>query len=367
MKNIKVITRHGPSNYGSLLQSIATLKILRDELGMPAEIIDYQRQDERGLKATLVQVRQKKAYANNILKKILYVFVRFPMESMARVRFDRMRTKYLKMTKRVSSIEELTQLKADIFITGSDQVWGPLYNGKYDSAYFLSFVKEGRKLAYAASFGKTKFSDEITKEYKYWLKQYDGLAVREDSAVELLNEWDIPCNGQVLDPTLMLDGEQWSKIIRNEIKGNYVLVYQIHNDINLNHYALELSKRVGLPLVRVSPHLHQARRGGKFIWCPDVSVFLAYIKNCKCLVTDSFHGTCFAINFNRPFIEVLPNTSTGSRNQSILKLTGLENRIVKDFDDFSIFEEVIDYNKVNAILKKERLASLDILKRLLES
>lgn len=69
--DVKVITRHGPSNYGSLLQSIATLEILGKlgKLGVSAEIIDYQRKDERGLKATLAQVRLKKAYAGNVLKK----------------------------------------------------------------------------------------------------------------------------------------------------------------------------------------------------------------------------------------------------------------------------------------------------------
>lgn len=362
--NVKVITRHGPSNYGSLLQSIATQEVFKN-LGVESEIIDYQRKDERGLKATLAQVRLKKTYANNLLKKALYVLVRFPVESMARTRFDKMRVRYLRMTDRINGIEELARLKADAFITGSDQVWGPLYNGKYDPAYFLSFVKDGKRLAYAASFGKAQFSSEIVTEYKHWLRRYDGIAVREDSAVKLLSEWGIQCIGQVLDPTLMLDGEQWSKIVRKEIKGEYILVYQIHNDVKLNHYALDLSRRTGIPLIRVSPHLHQAKRGGKFIWCPDVSDFLAYIKYCRCLVTDSFHGTCFAINFNRAFIEVLPNTSTGSRNQSILKLTGLENRIVKDFKYFSLFNEAIDYNKVNVILEKERSASIDILKDLL--
>lgn len=362
--DVKVITRHGPSNYGSLLQSMATLRIL-GSLGLLAEIIDYQRKDERGLRATLVQVRMKEAYAGNALKKALYVLVRFPMESMARARFDKMRNRYLRMTDRVSDIEGLSRIRADIFITGSDQVWGPLYNGEYAPAYFLSFVRKGKKIAYAASFGKTRFNYETVSEYKHWLSMYDGIAVREDSALRMLEEWGIRCNGQVLDPTLMLSGTQWSKMTGKEIKGEYILVYQIHNDTRLNRYALDLSRHTGLPLVRVSPHLHQARRGGKFVWCPDIPVFLAYIKHCRCLVTDSFHGTCFAINFNRPFMEVLPNTSTGSRNQSILKLTGLENRIVSDFKDFSLFNEAIDYDKVNAILGKERSASLNILKGLL--
>ncbi len=359
--NIKVITRHGPSNYGSLLQSIATLHIL-EKLGHRAEIIDYQRKDERGLKATIAQVNQKAGYAHNIVKKLLYVLVRYPMETITRVRFDGMRKKYLKLTSRVCNEEQLSMLKADAFMTGSDQVWGPLYNGRYDTAYFLSFVRNSKRLAYAASFGKTNFHNDIIKEYKQLLSAYDAIAVREDSAVQLLSDWNIPCKGQVLDPTLMLDGRQWSKMILKEKQEKYVLVYQIHNDVNLNSYAIRFAKNVDLPLIRVSPHLHQAKRGGKFKWCPDVSEFLAYIKGCTYLITDSFHGTCFAINFNRQFIEILPNTSTGSRNQSILKVTGLENRILKSFDDFSLADNVIDYDKVNSILYKERVSSMRILK-----
>lgn len=362
--DIKVITRHAPSNYGSLLQSIATLDILAS-LGLDAEIIDYQRKDERGLKATLAQLKQKDAFSNNTIKKFLYVLVRFPMESLAMSRFDKMRVRYLRMSERISDISGLKRIKADVFMTGSDQVWGPLYNGMYDPAYFLSFVHSGKKVAYAASFGKTLFSDEIVSEYRHWLKMYDGIAVREDSAVDLLNAWGIACNGQVLDPTLMLNGKQWAAKIRKEIKGSFILVYQIHNDTKLNNYAKELSHRIGLPLIRVSPHLHQAGRGGKFVWCPDVTDFLAYVKGCQCLVTDSFHGTCFAINFNRPFIEVLPNTNTGTRNQSVLKLTGLGNRIVRNFNDFYLFYEAIDYSMVNNIIEKERSKSLKILQSLL--
>lgn len=362
--DIKVITRHGPSNYGSLLQSIATLRIL-ENLGHKAEIIDYQREDERGLKATIAQVNQKAGYAHNIVKKMLYILVRYPMETITRARFDGMRKKHLRLTSRVCDEEQLSTLEADAFMTGSDQVWGPLYNGRYDTAYFLSFVRHAKRLAYAASFGKAKFHNDIIKEYKHLLSAYDAIAVREDSAVKLLSDWDIPCEGQVLDPTLMLDGRQWSKMILKEKQEKYVLVYQIHNDVNLNRYAARFAKKTGLPLVRVSPHLHQAKRGGKFKWCPDVSEFLAYIKGCTYLITDSFHGTCFAINFNRQFIEILPNTSTGSRNQSILKVTGLENRILKDFDDFSLTGDIIDYDKINDILDKERIVSMRILKNIL--
>lgn len=369
---IKIITRHAPSNYGSMLQSIATIRTI-ERLGHECEIIDYQRQDERGLKSVLTQASRKEAYANP-MKKLLYVAVRYPLEKYAQVKFDKMRRKYLKMTSRCSSHLDLKKLKADAFMTGSDQVWGPTIDGRYDSAYFLQFVDSNTpKLAYAASFGKTKFDERTVTEYKSMLAEYDKIAVRENTAVNMLHDWGLNnCIGQVLDPTLLLDSEEWKRLLVNECDSRkyegkkYILVYQIHNDPKLSDYAKRLAKHTGLELLRVNPMLHQIVRGGKFICCPDLGEFLALIDNASCIVTDSFHGTCFAINFGKQFIEILPNNATGTRNQSILELTGLTNRILRDFNDYSLFGEKIDFNKVHEVLKVERKHSVSIIKELLQ-
>jgi len=371
--NVKVITRHSPSNYGSLLQSIATIKTI-EGLGHDCSIIDYQRPDERGLKGVLTQVNCKAGFGNP-LKKLAYIAIRYPIEKFALVRFDRMRKKYLKMTSRCSSHVDLKKISADAFITGSDQVWGPMMNGVYDSAYFLQFVgKDSRKLAYAASFGKTKFDESTVVAYKKMLSEYDKIAVREKSAVSLLEEWGLNnCLGQVLDPTLLLDMSQWTNLL---IKKNdfdkykdlkYILVYQIHNDPKLSGYAKRLAKHTGMELLRVNPMLHQALRGGKFICSPDLSEFLSLVANASCIVTDSFHGTCFSINFGKQFIEILPNNATGTRNQSILELTGLSDRILHDTDDYSLLGKVIDYGKVYEVLVAERRKSLEVIRSMIQN
>lgn len=369
--NIKVITRHSPSNYGSLLQSIATIKTI-EKCGHTCEIIDYQRPDERGLNGVLTQLKAKDGFGNP-LKKLAYIAIRYPIEKFAQVRFDRMRKKYLKMTSRCSSHVDLKKISADSFITGSDQVWGPMMNGRYDSAYFLQFVSPGsKKLAYAASFGKTKFDEQTISDYKSMLAGYDKIAVRENSAVELIEGWGLTnCVGQVLDPTLLLNKEEWKKLLvkgsdTDKYKGKkYILVYQIHNDPKLSDYAKRLASHTGMDLLRVNPMLHQKSRGGKFICCPELGEFLALIDNASCIVTDSFHGTCFAINFGKQFIEILPNNATGTRNQSILELTGLSNRILRDFNDYSLINQMIDYNEVHHILEVEREKSVDVMKSLL--
>ena len=362
--DIKVITRHAPSNYGSLLQSIATITIL-EHLGHTCEIIDYIRDDEHGLKAVTTSLNGKQGWNGNPLKKLAYIALRYPEEKKAELKFSRMRKKYLKLTGRCRTHEDLRLLDADVFMTGSDQVWGPTLNGRYDEAYFLSFVTGKPRTAYAASFGRTDFTPQILAEYKKLLSTYSDIAVRENSAVDLLTQMGIPCAGQVLDPTLLLTGEEWSKRIKRNIEGKYVLVYQLHNNPVLTDYALRFARHTGLPLYRISPTFHQIRRGGKFIYLPDLDEFLSYIKNCTYFLTDSFHGTAFALNFNKQFIEILPNNKTGSRNQSILQLTGLTDRILTDFNDFSMADKVIEYTSVNNILAKERQKSIAILKSLL--
>ena len=138
---IKVITRHTPNNYGSLLQSIATLRVI-ESLGHQCEIIDYWKRDEVGLQGILTSLQGKSLWKNSLFKRMAYVALRYPGEKIAALRFDKMRRRYLKLTPRCYSMEELESLQADVFMTGSDQVWGPLLDGGYDEAYFLSFVKE---------------------------------------------------------------------------------------------------------------------------------------------------------------------------------------------------------------------------------
>lgn len=365
--DVKVITRHMPSNYGSLLQTLATQKVI-ERFGHTCSIIDYERPDERGYQAVKTALNQKEGWRSNPLKKAIYIALRYPTEALAERKFDKMRKELLHLTPLCQSTEDLSRLKADVFMTGSDQVWGPMMNGQYDKAYFLDFVREGQRVSYAGSFGKTEFTHETIEAYRKMLSRYDALTVREDAALDMLKEWGLPCKGQVLDPTLLLTADEWLQMVgegKAPCKGQYILVYQIHNDPALNAFAKQLAARQGLPLVRVSVSLHQISRGGHLCYLPDLRGFIACIKHCRWMVTDSFHGTAFAINMNKQFVEVLPKNKTGSRNQSILRLTGLTHRIVSDVSDIQVVDTDIDYEKVNQNITKERAKSLALLKSIL--
>ena len=367
---VNVITRHAPTNYGSLLQAIATQRVIMN-LGHECRIINYIPKCETGVRMAITQLEQKTKWKRNPIKKAIYLMVAEPETLLMDRKFLAMRKKYLLMGPCCATTGELKKLyaekKDEVFLTGSDQVWGPISTGHYDPTYFLDFApKSSRKLAFAASFGKAIFDEQTLKEYGVLLKKYDSLAVRENVAVELLKKMDISAK-QVLDPTLLMDADAWSEYVKPMKKPEkYVLVYQIHANSDLDHYAVKFAEKAELPLLRVSPLLHQAKRSGKFVYCPDISGFLDLVKNAAYMVTDSFHGTAFAINFNTQFVEVLPNTGTSSRNQSILELTGLTDRIVRDLNDFSYIDQEIDFKEANEKIGTSRIESIRILEEMLE-
>lgn len=362
---VAVITRHAITNYGSLLQAKATQQIIED-LGHECEIIDYVREDESYRQHEKTLLKRKSEWNNNPIKKILYLALRQPESILAGKRFEKEQKEFLCLTQRYNSPEALTQNppKADVYMTGSDQVWGPVEDGSYDSSYCLSFT-DMKKIAYAASFGHTEMSSEKEQYFEEWLSKYDHIAVREDSAVKILNDLGINAT-QVLDPTLLLDANYWSQYLKPIKHKKYVLVYQLHNDKKLGQYALKVAREKGLPLIRISASFHQITREGNFVWCPNIGEFLSYVKNAECMITDSFHGTAFAINFNTPFVEVLPNNNTGTRNVSILKLTGLSDRILRNFDDSSLYNKEINFSVANDILEKERKRSINILQEMIK-
>lgn len=370
MKRVLIITRHAIANYGSLLQAIALEKKV-EELGYDTKVIDFIRDDESIGKSVITEGKLKSKWNKNFITLVLYCLIKMPISILADTRFKRMRKRYLKMTKKYTSCIELTQNKpiADIYMTGSDQVWGPIISGEYEWAYFLKFCSDSdKKISYAASFGKKELSENAEKTAMQFINRYDSITVREDSAVELLNRNGINSQ-QVIDPTLLLSAKEWEELLNvpeRKIKEKYILIYQIHNNKELDKYAMEFAKRAKLQLIRVSPLLHQCIRGGKFKFAPDLGEFISYIKNAEYLITDSFHGTVFSINFNIPLVTLMPNTGTSTRNASILKLTNLLDRIVTDISDFSIIERKVDFTYANKVLDEERKSSMQILRQELQ-
>lgn len=366
---VAVITRHAISNYGSLLQALATQQII-EKLGHTCEIIDYVRTDEDYSQWEKTALQSKPRWNRTPLTKSVYLAIRQKMCIQSGQRFEAQRNRYLHLTQRYSSLQalELDKPDADVYMTGSDQVWGKMLCGCYDNAYCLSFTSNSdKRISYAASFGTSEFSEAAGTDFTHWLSRFDHLTVREESGRDYLNALGLD-SIQVLDPTLLLEREAWEQYMQPiSQKKPYVLVYQLHNDKRLGAYAKKAAKAMGLQLIRISPSFHQVIREGKMVWAPEMGEFLSYIQNAQCLITDSFHGTAFAIGLNIPFVEILPNNDTSTRNLNLLELTGLSDRILTDMTDVSLAQKKVDYTPINEIIQRERQRSISELKRIIET
>lgn len=364
-KTVAYITRHTVSNYGSVLQAYATQTAI-EKLGYNAVCIDYCKTDEKPENLVATRLTGSK-WNKNALTRMFFMLTQKPVYSYADKRFAQYR-KIVKVTDReYNSEQELIDNTpiADIYMTGSDQVWNTVVCGEIDPVYFLSFLKGNEKrVAYAASFGGSSVNDGDKNLISSLLKKYDSIAIRENSGIEIAKELGAAAV-QVLDPTFLLSKDEWDKLIpKRECSEKYVLVYQLHPNKKFDKYAKEFAKKHGLKLYRISNCFHHAVRSGKFICCPPLGDFLRYIKNAEYFLTDSFHGTAFSIGLNTQFVDILPKKYS-ERISSILELIGYKDRILKSYDDFAITDNRIDFTKVNAKIDIERKKSYKILENML--
>ncbi len=362
---VSIITRHAIPNYGSILQSYASQKTF-ENLGYDAEILNYIRYDERDKESVISNCHIPKDGLKNKIKRFIYFCLQYPNSQKMNKTFEKFQKKYLRLSNTTyGSVEELKRKLplADVFVTGSDQVWGKIGPVEYDPAYFLSFVPENKhQIAYSASFGKTDLNDELTKELDNLLKNYNSILVREKSAVDIVEQYTNKSAKHILDPTLMLDQKEWDALCEpTGLEGtDYIFVYQLHHNKEMEDYITRIQKETGLPVYRAHPSIFYALKPGHFIHLPTPGQFLSYIKNAKYMVTDSFHGTVFSIIFNKQFIDIIPEL-TGTRIYSLLEMINQENRILKDMNDFSWMDKMIDYTYVNKIIEAKKKETLDAL------
>lgn len=242
---VAVITRHAIANYGSLLQAAATQNAL-ETLGHNCRIIDYVRPGEVCTQLHKCQLQQKPRWNRTPLRRRVYSTLCYTENVMAGRLFESARRQMLHLTAPYSTAQELTANgpKADVYMTGSDQVWGPMEDGTYDPVYRLTFAPEGaKKVAYAASFGSTELSKPLRGQFCRDLRQYATITVQEDSAIALLHQLGLE-GKQVIDPVFLPDDAFWQSLLEpiNAAPGSYFLVYQMRKDPALCAYAKAAAK-----------------------------------------------------------------------------------------------------------------------------
>lgn len=339
MKSLGIITIHKINNYGSVFQAYALQKVCED-LGYKTEIIDYTFPNEFHRYNQYVAVFDsqpneprwiKLLYARDLIRqhKGIETFVR----------------KYQHLSHQTFfSPQDLHQNPPhyDIYITGSDQLWSPRHC-KGDPAFMLQFAPDNAlKISYAASIGSDKIPDELQSLYKDLLCRYEHISVREKSGKSLIESMTGKEVSVVVDPTLLLSRDEWNKIAvpTRLFKKKYILCYFLNYTFNSFPYVDELAEymqeQTGYEIVRVArpphklflPHTHY-RVGAS----PEE--FLALVRDSEMVLTTSFHGTAFAVNYGKPVFTIVKGRNTGdSRQVSLMENLGLEKNILSITDEF---------------------------------
>lgn len=363
MKNIAIITRHAVPNYGSLYQAYALQEAIKKIDNQPF-IVDAEFSYYAASKISKDAMRTSK-YKNIPIVNVISYLVKYIRYSKPIKIFRDYQKKWLDLSKQYINRGAFYNdyPKADIYMIGSDQVWNIMPNGNIEPMYFLDFVSDDtKKVSYAASFGsQKKIKTEFANITKY-LERFDEITVRENDALRILKQIGVK-GEQVLDPTLLLDINDWNTVMEKvNLPDEYILLYQVNHNKALCKKADAYAKKKGIKLIRVTNDKSEFFWGQGFTYLPTPAQFLYIIKNAKYVITDSFHGTCFCINFNINFIDVLPENHS-QRNRSVLEFFHLTDRIIND-EKFDLVEQNIDWLNVNNILTNQRKISMRKLREL---
>lgn len=346
--SIDLITLQGVQNYGSVLQALATQALFED-LGAEVTVINYVKEPNRyeNLAKTWGQ--------GNPLKSL----VMLPTVRRWKTVFLKFNKDNLNLTDKLySSDDDFVGYNsgADAYCTGSDQVWNSVWNRGVLRELYLHFAPEGAyRFAFSASFGQSRLSKKEVDQTKKLIQQYARISVREDSGLKILKEqYEYQGAVQTVDPTLCMSANFWRKYAaKRSIEDDYILVYNLNRSREFDDYAIALSKKTGLKLVRLCTRYDQFYRPGKSILVPTVYEFISLIDNASCVLTDSFHASAFSMNMGTEPICVYPH-EFGGRLASFLRLTHSEQRHADGFDDLGIIDRHVEFSTVNQILDMER-------------
>lgn len=348
-------------NYGSSLQALAGKTILK-ELGYDCQLVAMKSlvkgRDIRLKKLLTIFVRSlmlrgkngskslsiyQNSYNKTMIGDSASLFIRFSDEYL--------QPNYLSWDGMKKAAKEAVACFA-----GSDQIWNSstMY---VDPMYYLRFAPAEKRVALAPSFGRDFVADYNKEKIGKWISEFAYLSVREDSGVKLIKEMTGREAIQLVDPTLMVDGETWKNILGIDDKeSNYILAYFLDKPSELARKAItELRAALKYEVIAIPYQFDDMSYCDKMVSSGTIE-FLDLINNAKCVLTDSFHGTAFSINLHTPFYVFSRAYGTAhsqnSRVESILKKVKMQARF--EPKDVLVQYDQIDFAYSESVLIEER-------------
>lgn len=350
---IGILTQHFLLNYGGIIQNFALQQVLL-ELGHEPLTFEHDTCYSR----TRWLLRTAKQILKTRSLKGLPVYPTY-QGRIGNKNFIKFVLKNIRSVTVKDFTPDLTQKYGlDAYIVGSDQVWRPAFNlGPRLGNMFLDFAGDDvKKISYAASFGckEWEYTEEQERMCGKLAKRFDAISVREASGVDLCKEHFGVEATLVLDPTLLLNKEDYGKVCHDvPKKEKHIFVYSLVVSEGVLAVAEKVAEAMGLSII--------VKQAGRKVKKEDtIEDWFAEFRDADYVVTDSFHGMVFSIIFNKPFSIVMNPSGGNDRYLSLLSQLGLMERIVSD--ELQPVFSAIDWSDVNHRLTELRKASFEFLK-----
>ncbi|MBR4657489.1 MAG: polysaccharide pyruvyl transferase family protein [Oscillospiraceae bacterium] len=246
----------------------------------------------------------------------------------------------------------------DGFVCGSDTIFCPDEFG-FDDGYYANYPSmRGRSVSYAASFGDPHFTEESYQILRDHLQNFKALGIRENQMLPFIHAHTKVPAARTIDPTLLLTAEEYEPIIAEpQHKGDYLLLYARRYSPAMEAYAEDLARRNGWKIIDISLRAINAERGHIMAYAAGVEEFLSLVKHAQYVVTNSFHGMIFSVQFRRPFV-IFSREQCDNKIEELLKLFGLPDRILVSGDESF---RAINYDEVFGRLETARAESTRFL------
>lgn len=249
----------------------------------------------------------------------------------------------------------------DCYVVGSDQVWNCNFS-RFSSFDFISFSTKPR-ISYAGSFGINSVPTKFVPMYRKGLNSFNAISVRESAGKKLVEQMSDQSAEVVLDPTLLLDKEDWLALTKrcNNYSEKYILVYFLGKPTHKEkHYIKQYAQKRHLKVKQLVTYADLD------LWVADPAEFINLFRQTEAVFTDSFHACVFSIMFNRYFEAFTRNydgPSMNSRLETLFTDLGLEDRWHREHSHY----QKIDYVAVKKRLEKRQQESMQFLIRSLSS
>lgn len=350
-------------NYGSSLQALAGKQIIR-KTGYECDLVKLKSlvkgRDVRLGKLMTILLRSLFLKKNNALKTYGTSYNKAFVEGTEN-KFFAFTDNYLKPIE--VSWGGLKSMAKDAVacFSGSDQIWNSstLY---VDPLYYLRFAPKYKRVALSPSFGRDFIAEYNKDKMKKWISDYPYLSVREDSGVKLIEELTGREALHLLDPTLIINADEWRNILSIEDKTkDYVLAYFLDKPSALAKKSLKaLKEKLNCKIVAI-PYSFEGMNYCDETVAAGPKEFVELVANAKVVCTDSFHGTVFALNMHTPFFAF--EREYGSANKQSERVLSILRKVdmLDRYQPQNVVDEIenLNFNYSEEVLSSERKKAYD--------